>query len=315
MAKKENRGFQQRSFQLLRLAGIILVIIILARTDMNALWGFMKQVDIALFILAILFQLMLLFLKALRWIYLNDLRIKKKELNQRFGEFFESYAIGVITPGRLGELVKAGHAGTREGILGAGLRVVIERGFDVGLFVIFSGLALSIPVLPGIEPFWGWAVVAGGGTVIILSLVLMLSPLAIKKLGNIFKFLHLLKKESELRYQQRPAGNIMLVSGLSLLSNLAYFASCYFLALGVGIDLSFLWVTGGVAFAGLLNMLPITVMGLGTREMTFLYIFNSFPEPQVLALSGLVFLVAQVGGGIVSLVLGQVFLWRAGNKN
>ena len=103
----------------------------------------------------------------------------------------------------------------------------------------------------------------------------------------------------------------MAVGGLSLLSNLSYFVSCYFLALGVGVDLSFLWVTGGVAFAGLLNMLPITVMGLGTREMTFIYIFASYPEPQVLAFSGLVFLVAQLGGGLVSLVLGQMFLAKA----
>lgn len=297
---------------LLRLTGIVLVVVILARTDLSSLWDYMKQVDGPLFLLAILFQLLLLFLKAVRWVYLNDSRIRIKDLNQRFGEFFESYAIGVITPGRLGELVKAGHAVTREGILGAGIRVVIERGFDVGLFVVFSGLALSIPVIQGVETFWGWLVVMGGIGIIIVSLVLILSPLALKKLESFFKVAHLLNKENELKYEQRNAGNVLLVGGLSLLSNLAYFVSCYFLALGVGIDLSFLWVTGGVAFAGLLNMLPITVMGLGTREMTFLYVFSAFPGPQVLAFSGLVFLVAQVGGGLVSLVLGQVFLWRAG---
>jgi uncharacterized membrane protein YbhN (UPF0104 family) len=78
--------------------------------------------------------------------------------------------------------------------------------------------------------------------------------------------------------------------------------------LGVNLPVSFLTVSGGVAIAGLLNMLPITVMGLGTRELTFLYVFKTFSEAQVLALSGLIFLVAQIGGGIIALILGQIFL-------
>ncbi|MEZ5083171.1 MAG: hypothetical protein R2750_06955 [Bacteroidales bacterium] len=58
-------------------------------------------------------------------------------------------------------------------------------------------------------------------------------------------------------------------------------------------------------------MLPVTVMGLGTRELTFLYVFQSFAESQVLALSALIFIVAQIGGGIIAQLLGQVFLLLA----
>jgi uncharacterized membrane protein YbhN (UPF0104 family) len=246
-----------------------------------------------------------------RWIYLNDFAFKKKDIAQRFGEFFESYAIGVITPGRLGELMKAGHAKSREGVLDTALRVVVERGFDVGVFVVFAGLAMTIPVIAGMKVFWGWIVLAGGIAIILIAMLIMLSSGAMKKLDKLFKMLRLLNKEKELSYMARPAANVMAVGGLSILSNLSYFVSCYFLASGVGIDLSFVWITGGVAFAGLLNMLPVTVMGLGTREVTFLYVFSIFPEAQVLAFSGLVFLVAQVGGGLISLVLGQAFLWRA----
>ena len=310
MEEDKNRSVRQRSFQLLRLAGIVLVIVILANTDMSALWAYMKQVDGLLFALAVLFQLLLLFLKAVRWIYLNEFSFHKQDIPQRFGEFFESYAIGVITPGRLGELMKAGHAKSREGFLDAALRVVVERGFDVGVFVVFAGLAMAIPVIPGLPPFWGWLVTAAGVAFIALAFFVLLSPRALSLLEGFFKFFRLLKKESALHYRHRNAGNILAVGGLSLLSNLSYFVSCYFLATGVGIELSFLWITGGVAFAGLLNMLPVTVMGLGTREVTFLYVFATYPEPQALAFSGLVFLVAQAGGGLVSLVLGQMFLFK-----
>jgi len=100
----------------------------------------------------------------------------------------------------------------------------------------------------------------------------------------------------------------MAVILLSLASNFSYFISCYFLALGLNFDQGFLFISGAVAIAGLLNMLPVTVMGLGTREGTFLILFKPLAEPLILALSGLVFLVAQIGGGLVSLLLGQVFL-------
>jgi uncharacterized protein (TIRG00374 family) len=264
-----------------------------------------------LFLLAVMFQLILLFLKALRWIYLNEYSFRWKDIPQRFGEFFESYAIGVITPGRLGELMKAGHAKSRQGALDTALRVLVERGFDVGLFIIFAGLAMAIPVVPEMPVLWGWLVVAAGTLIITLAFIILLSPTALKLMEELFKTIRLLKRESSLQQRMRDTQNVITLAGLSILSNLSYFVSCYLLALGVGIDLSFLWVTGGVAFAGLLNMIPVTVMGLGTREVTFLYVFASFPDPQVLAFSGLVFLVAQVGGGLVSLVLGQAFLWRA----
>jgi uncharacterized membrane protein YbhN (UPF0104 family) len=64
-----------------------------------------------------------------------------------------------------------------------------------------------------------------------------------------------------------------------------------------------------VAIAGLLNMLPITIAGLGTREVTFLTVFNMVAKSSVLAFSFMMLLVAQIGGGLISLILGQLLLW------
>jgi uncharacterized membrane protein YbhN (UPF0104 family) len=97
---------------------------------------------------------------------------------------------------------------------------------------------------------------------------------------------------------------------LSIFSNLSYFVCCFFLATGVGMDLPVISVSGGIAVAGVMNTIPVTVMGLGTREVTLIYVFQNFPMAQVLAFSGLVFLIAQIGGGLVSLLLGQVLLWK-----
>ena len=71
---------------------------------------------------------------------------------------------------------------------------------------------------------------------------------------------------------------------------------------------SFVFTAEAVALAGLLNMLPITIMGLGTREMTSLFVFEHLAVPHVLAFSSMVFLIAQLGGGVVALVMGELAL-------
>jgi uncharacterized membrane protein YbhN (UPF0104 family) len=109
-----------------------------------------------------------------------------------------------------------------------------------------------------------------------------------------------------------PDREILHVLGIFLLSvgaTLSYFISCHCLAIGVGLNSSFLMNSGTISLAGLLTMLPITIMGLGTREVTFLFIFKDYPKSSVLAFSGLVFLVAQIGGAILAFTTGHVCLW------
>lgn len=298
-------------FLLLRLLGIILFIVILSRVDFSAAFQHIKNVKLLFLLFGILFQLLLLFTKACRWHLLNDGRFSRIAVFQSFGEFFESYAIGVVTPGRMGELIKAGYAKEKSKMFDAGLKVLIERGFDLGFFLVLAGIGLFI--YPKIEnnQFFGILVFLTGLSGILAALLLMVNK---RSLGFIEKILHsikLLKKDLSLQFKRRPIKESSLIVLFSLISNLSYFASCYLLALGLRLDISFLHVSLGVAIAGLFNMLPITVMGLGTREATFLFVFESFSESVILALSGLVFFVAQVGGGLMALLLGMFFLHHA----
>jgi uncharacterized membrane protein YbhN (UPF0104 family) len=297
-------------FLIIRLAGIVLFVIILARVDLKELWGWMKLVDRQYLLLAILFQLFVLMIKAWRWYLLNEEGFDRRRLMQRSGEFFEGYAVGVITPGRVGELMKAGHAGTRKGILGAGLKVIAERGTDLSIFITIAGIAISQGVLPGVGACWGWMILCVGLAGGVLAFLILVSPHVVSLAERLMKLLRLLEREKSLDFKKRPVKNALFFLFWSLAGNSSYFTCCYFLAKGVEIGLSLLVISGGVATAGVVNTLPVTVMGLGTREVTLLYVFSDFPQAQVLAFSGLVFLVAQVGGGIVSMALGQVLLLR-----
>jgi glycosyltransferase 2 family protein len=305
------KGRRFNWFLYIRLAGIVLFIIVLSRTNLRELWGWIKEVDRTYILLAIFFQVLLLLIKALRWYSLNETGFDLKKLVRRSGEFFEGYAMGVVTPGRMGELMKAGHAGTRKGILGAGLRVIAERGMDLCIYFVIAGIAISWSVLPGVEPFWGWMILFAGIAGMLLSLLILMSPALVRIAEKFMKMIRILGKDKPLDFQHRPWINSLGFFFLSLISNFSYFVCCYFLAEGVGIDLPVINIAGGVATAGVINTIPITIMGLGTREVTLLYVFQAYPLAQVMAFSGLVFLVAQVGGGLISLLLGQALLWNS----
>jgi uncharacterized protein (TIRG00374 family) len=301
-------------FLIIRLAGIVLFFVVLSRTNLSELWGWMKQVDTKHLLPAILFQFMLLIVKALRWYILNEKGFYLKKIIRRTGEFFEGYAMGVITPGRVGELMKAGHGGTRSGILGAGLLVIAERGMDLSIYFAIAGIAISHSVLPGVQSFWGWLILLVGVLGMILSFLILMSPALVRISEKMLKMFRILKKDKFLEFQHRGLNNTLGFFFLSVLSNLSYFVCCYYLATGVGINLPVIDISGAVATAGVLNTIPVTVMGLGTREVTLIYVFQDFPLAQVLAFSGLVFLIAQIGGGLVSLLLGQILLWKGKDK-
>ncbi|MCD4788867.1 MAG: flippase-like domain-containing protein [Bacteroidales bacterium] len=298
--KKERKRFSW--FFLLRLTGIVIFIIVILNVDLHAIWQNIKKVNPGYLALALLFQIVLLIVKGIRWHILNDGRRNKNAFFQSMGEFLESYAIGVITPGRLGELLKAGYQKKKENIIGSGIRVLAERGLDVGFFVFVAGSAIMWGNLINIESVWGIVIIITGILITGIAVLLISSRV-------IIDWIEKLSKKISITWKKRKATDTVFILILSLISNISAFISCYLLVIGIKIKMTLLVASGGVAIAGLLNMLPITVMGLGTRELTFLYVFDEFQEAQILALSGLIFLVAQIGGGIFSLLLGQLFLF------
>ena len=310
---KEKKRFSP--FLLIRLLGIALFIYILSTVDISSLWESMRGVKTDYLLYGIVFQILLLFIKAFRWHILNNGSKDSISIMRSLGEFFESYAIGVITPGRMGELVKAGHAKEKNKIMETGIRVLVERGFDLGIFVILAGIAMSITFNDQAAWLLSLLIIIAGIIILALAIIFMRSARATAVIQRVLNAIPFLKMGVNLSFQ-RGSGKVQFsVILLSIASNLSYFISCYFLALGLFFDQGFLLISGAVAIAGLLNMLPITVMGLGTREGTFLLLFTPMAETLILAFSGLVFLVAQIGGGVLSLILGQLFLSLSTKKS
>jgi uncharacterized membrane protein YbhN (UPF0104 family) len=301
-------------FTIFRFVGIVLFIVVIAQTDMRELWSWLKKVDGSLILVAILLQLVMLFIKSFRWFMLNEINFETKAIYQRFGEFLEAYALGAVTPGRMGELMKAGHAKGRAGVISTGLLVVAERGLDLSLFFLMAGLALVLGYLSVLSPFIGYVLLAVAITGIIMAFSILIFPSIVRIVGWLMMKLRIISREQPLIFVPRKPMTLLAFSVFSILSNLTAFLSFYFIALAVMLNLGFMTVSGSVALAGVINTIPITIMGIGTRDVTLIYVLNDLPKAQVIAFSSLILLVFQVFAGLLALVGGEMFLWLAKSK-
>ena len=88
------------------LIGIIIFILIVARLDFRELIFVLSDINYFYLFLAIPFLIPMLVLKAYRWNYLK----KTQGINYSFKESFLMYGsgmyLGILTPGRLGEISK-----------------------------------------------------------------------------------------------------------------------------------------------------------------------------------------------------------------
>ena len=315
MSTNTNTNKKRKWFILFRLMGIIVFVVLLVKIDIQEVWSNLKKLEIIWFLLALLLQLIMLFLKGLRW---NLLKGRDHLVNGFFftlGTFLESYAMGVITPGRLGEVMKAGYEKNKNDTWYSIFKIVAERGFDVGIFVLIAGLSLNMYRMLPIHKGFILLIILIGFTGVLFSFLLITTEDFNRWINAIVFRIHKGHKNEITTKFNLTFIETSKVFILSVLSNTLTFVSCYFLAIGIGLDSSFLYTSGGIAVAGLLNLLPITVMGLGTRELSFLSLFHQYDPSLVMAFSFLVFLTLQIGGGLLALTFGQLFIFVGKKKS
>jgi uncharacterized membrane protein YbhN (UPF0104 family) len=196
-------------------------------------------------------------------------------------------------------------------VVSSGLLVIAERGLDLSLFFLMAGIALSIGYLNVFSPSFGYLITLIAITGISIAFSILLFPGVVSLVDKIMKRVRLIKDNQTLIFVPRKGKSLVIFSLLSILSNMIAFFSFYFIAIAILIHLDFMTISGSVALAGIINSIPVTIMGIGTRDVTLLYVLSEIPKAQVLAFSGLILLVSQIGGGVIALVSGQFFLFKA----
>lgn len=298
----------------LRSLGLLLLIGLLLRVDLRQLVRLMQQAEVLPVIMALLLLLPLITIKTLRWQALLRAQSVHIRIQPALLAYFGSLFIGLLTPGRLGEFVKAVHVRQECGtpLTYAISSVFTDRLFDLYLLLIVGGAAL-LALAPGSIEL---GALIGSFVVVTLPLILFLNDYTFgwvqrdwlsrrqdTTIGRPVTWL--IEVRSGMRMLSWP--RLLSSTGFTILAYGVFFTQCYLLARALDLDLSFIEVSYAVALGSLVTLIPISISGLGTREAAIIaYLSTSgISAEQALGFSLLVFLTFYLGSGL----LGAVAWW------
>lgn len=299
----------------LPLIGIVIFLCILWSMDLQKVWASIQNINFAILFLAILVTVPVVLLKSLKW----NILARSCNINQSFSKsvsgWLVGFSIGIITPGRIGDLSRACYLKGRAG-LGTGLTtVVVDRLIDViVLFILtIAGLAFLITsytigglLLPIAVLFIALLAIAlaftrrGLVASILRPIFRMLVPERYKpKLSSFFTDFY-----EGISTMGRRKSMVLLSTFVCIVawcfSMLQYYALS--VSLGLGLSFSFIFMVSPLTI--LLDSLPISFSGLGTRDAAFIYLLGlaGVAAESALALSIMILIVGYIVTGLVGMI-------------
>ncbi len=272
----------------LGILGVILFIYIIVKIDLHQLISIFASLNIPMIILSIVMLIPLILLRTTRWNLIIKATGVDISLIDSIAISFKGYVLGSVTPGRIGDIIRARFLTKKTAIsLGRSLlTAIIDRIFDISVIIVISLLGIL-----AISRIFGIKILSLGISILILFIfALFLYTLINKKLiarilGPLFDlFLPSKAKETvkvnfddfykSLDLLKVKRLHVSASVFLSILSWLAAGVGCYFLALSLSLDIPYWYTLISLGISSVIAVLPISFSGLGTREAVFIFVLS-----------------------------------------
>ncbi len=273
---------------LLQALGVVLIVFILSKVDLGKTLQYIGSAD--LFVLSAAVLLIVLaasVVKVARWYLLLKvwkIKTKRREIVQMT---LAANGIGLITPAKAGDFLRAFWIAKAEKMkLGAALATVfVDRVSDVIALLCFGalGLFMAARLLTTHQGFvWSAAIsLAAIAMLIVLSMqekmvkflsagfirVLVPKNMAKKSETLIHDFYEALKNKN-------MRGSLFIVAVLTAISWVCILGSDFLIARALGLPVGFEFILIVMPLVFVVELLPISIAGLGTREASLIVVFS-----------------------------------------
>ncbi len=241
---------------------IIFLIVVLVKVDFSII---LQASYLPLFFfLAIINSLLILVLQAIRWnivlknIYKYDLELKKSFNIVSIGHFFS-----FITPSRVGDVFKAKYIAEDLGKLKSVSSVLVDRIVEFGVLLLMAFIGLMYFS----SRIFDVLVLEIGAAIIILIGVILACFIAFLLVKKYFRDFYN-RVVFEIKTILNNKRTIIITALISVLVWVLSFAQMYLAALTLGITVSFVEMVLVTAVITVIMLLPITIAGVGLRELT-----------------------------------------------
>jgi len=299
--------FKKYSF----LFGLILFVIILSKMNIGEIFQNIKNIRLPYLIFALILTVPTFINKTLCWNYI----IKQQGINYNLKDSFLMYCsglyIGLLTPGRMGEIAKALYLKKDGHSIGKSLvSTILDRLTDFAFLLVF----LFLGSLFFLTIFQKQILISISILIISILLFVIFLKIGLIKwiLGKLFKvFIPQKYQQSwKLNFQDfvndlkiYKLKNYLIIFLITAFSWIFYYLQMYILAKGVNLNVPFLYLAIAVTVAGFITLIPISISGIGTRDAALIILFSPFliAKEQIIAYSALILLMV-IWGAFIGLI-------------
>lgn len=249
------------SFKLI--VSIVLLFLIFRFIDLNQAYTELISANIFYILLSVLFLVFPIYFKAIRWKYIVQLFNIHISLARSVIYTFISVAFGNITPGRVGEFIKAKFLVDKTNInyLKSVMTIVIDKIFDILALVLLGlwGFSFLGEIVEGSQYF----IYVFALYLLILILIFVYFDKAIALLYRILPG----KYKSGYKKLNIKRGFYVKSIVFSLLIWLFIGLQAFFVLKAIGVSPSLYLVMGLIPLMAISSMIPISIGGVGVREL------------------------------------------------
>lgn len=242
------------------------------KTFINAL----KSIPVWLVVVLSFLNLIVLMIKSERWrAILKGWKIKY-DSQKAFRAYLIGVFLGMATPMRLGNLARSAYVvrDANAPLSTALTSVLMDRILDLGILVV-----ISIPVLMSFFSLDPIVVIVSMATVILVSAAIV-SPIRVHPEHGIMLKSSIVGR----REDSYSLGNMLFPAViLTFLAYVVVFFLAWILAGYLEINISFWQLIPALATVNIVTTLPITIAGVGTRELAYVAVLRTYGVSDELA--------------------------------
>ncbi len=307
---------------LLPMVGIVLFVYILAVTGPARILATVQEIDPWSLLIFPLFTFAIILIRGLRWWYI--LRILK--IDYPFWRCCYIWTIGffasAVTPGKLGDAVRSFYVSrdTSRNLGDGFLTVFIDRLMDLVVILVFSMISVIVFSHAYIQLSSAWVFLLA--SVLVLAAIALTLKRALMRalLAPLFRFF------VPQRFRDRMSAGFhsfydsldaflrvrwptLGVLALTVAYWLLVFVLVYCITRALGLNVSLSYITLVIPIVTIVEFLPISISGLGTREAALIYFLGviGITRPEAVAFS----LVYLLFGTYATALVGLLFWLRS----
>ncbi|HQC91433.1 MAG: lysylphosphatidylglycerol synthase transmembrane domain-containing protein [Candidatus Methanoculleus thermohydrogenotrophicum] len=276
----------RRPLRLIGIIGIAIFLVILINLDTRAILAALLSVNRHYLIAALLVNGLIVVIKAKKWNIIIDSIRPGFSLWQSIIGFLVGFSLSTLTPGKIGDAVRFLYVQNDSCTTGMALStVVIDRIIDLALLFAFGIIALiAFSIIINVE-------LLSGGLLLILAGVVAFGIYAVSRKKYMEKALRpFFVVLAPPRYRNQISEyfndfysglDLFLASrrqllgciGVGIVSWLLAVVYAALLGISIGVDVGW-YMFLVIPIISMVDLLPISISGIGTRDATLLYLFG-----------------------------------------